>query len=647
MADKKPEREIERWVTSRGRRIPIYKGESKEDVVNRMKESFKAGAKKGKENRPETDKSVFDKHQKVKKAVEKRHRKFLNMENNPTERRKQAYIKANAEEAVAREDARKSLEKNRIEKVSFKKGAEPKKSLKTASDKPNNKSFDNLYGEAHNVAKAKLAKEYGTDDVSKIEKRAVKEGRRFNDNGEEITKKEKYTPTHYTKSELEDAQFRKDALAEMKRYERNWSFYSAKEKRNISPEGIKGLRDRIKEIENYEKHNSKANVDKDIYENARKAGKMSEQSAENLEKRRDWLMTQNPTPENAAEYMAINKELKSRNRVDEEALRNYGYDPRDSTGDPTVINADGKSYYKIGADKWKEHSSSGRVLSSSISSKQLADKLENAKDVKVMPSEKNKSWQDKDEEVKAKQIANSEKQKAERNKWKAPSKNKLIYDSPMYEDVHGNLGKRGKKYTEAEIEEHFKKFGFGEDGDDNWDEWVKDAELKETANMSPRIKKSNIAKQKSLKNNSASQIDKNSGTIAKGVKITDKFSPELQKRLKDLEMGDEPVGKFWDKDNELSELYEQMRNDKNFEFSKASQNVFHQYYRYYNDGDLPGFAKRYENGYSKDVSRREKDYKGNYKMRWYRELNEAGELELERKANQAVIKELKRYRKRK
>lgn len=58
---------------------------------------------------------------------------------------------------------------------------------------------------------------------------------------------------YYTESQLNDETFRKEALDEMKRYERNWSYYSKKEKQNISPDGVKELRKRIKEIEDYEK----------------------------------------------------------------------------------------------------------------------------------------------------------------------------------------------------------------------------------------------------------------------------------------------------------------------------------------------------------------------------------------------------------
>lgn len=51
----------------------------------------------------------------------------------------------------------------------------------------------------------------------------------------------------YNKFEREtDQEFLKEAIAEMKRYERNWSFMEAKEKRNIAPNGgIKELKQNI------------------------------------------------------------------------------------------------------------------------------------------------------------------------------------------------------------------------------------------------------------------------------------------------------------------------------------------------------------------------------------------------------------------
>jgi len=81
-------------------------------------------------------------------------------------------------------------------------------------------------------------------------------------------------------------------------------------------------------------------------------------------------------------------------------IKGYGYDPHDATGDPTIITADGRSYYKVGDDKWVAHSDSGRTLSGSISDKQMAERLSNAKDVKVNPAAKpNKSIKIGDKEV--------------------------------------------------------------------------------------------------------------------------------------------------------------------------------------------------------------------------------------------------------
>ena len=135
---KKPEREIERWVTWHGRRIPIYKGESKAEVAERMKASFKQGVEKGKEGRPETAKSVQDKQQKAKKASEKRHQKHLNMENKGhTPRRIENYKKAVEEETKAHEAAGKALEKSRIQGVKFNRPsqkAESKQDQKWVSD---------------------------------------------------------------------------------------------------------------------------------------------------------------------------------------------------------------------------------------------------------------------------------------------------------------------------------------------------------------------------------------------------------------------------------------------------------------------------------------------------------------------------------
>lgn len=92
------EREIKRWVTWHGRRIPIYEGESKADVAARIKGEAKEGLKKGKEfQKKQNEKHSQDvqaKKEALDKARKKSNEKGRKWANNPTERRKQAYQKA-------------------------------------------------------------------------------------------------------------------------------------------------------------------------------------------------------------------------------------------------------------------------------------------------------------------------------------------------------------------------------------------------------------------------------------------------------------------------------------------------------------------------------------------------------------------------
>ena len=67
--------------------------------------------------------------------------------------------------------------------------------------------------------------------------------------------------------------------------------------------------------------------------------------------------------------------------------------------------------------------------------------------------------------------------------------------------------------------------------------------------------------------------------------------------------------------------------------TKASAEDMHRYYRYYNDGDLPGWAR------------------GKYKLtQWsntygHFTLNSAGEQELEDRATQVILREYERFQK--
>lgn len=47
---------------------------------------------------------------------------------------------------------------------------------------------------------------------------------------------------------------------------------------------------------------------------------------------------------------------------------------------------------------------------------------------------------------------------------------------------------------------------------------------------------------------------------------------------------------YWNNEGRFEAEYNEMRN-AGFNFTKAEQNAFHRYYRYFNDGDLPMGAK--------------------------------------------------------
>ena len=92
--------------------------------------------------------------------------------------------------------------------------------------------------------------------------------------------------------------------------------------------------------------------------------------------------------------------------------------------------------------------------------------------------------------------------------------------------------------------------------------------------------------------------------------------------------------RYWNSNGEAQNLYDEMQN-AGWVFTKASESAFHAYYRYYNDGDLPGWARsRWE------LTRHTSKY--GY---WHRELNEAGEEEQERRVTERIEIEYRRFRK--
>lgn len=91
---------------------------------------------------------------------------------------------------------------------------------------------------------------------------------------------------------------------------------------------------------------------------------------------------------------------------------------------------------------------------------------------------------------------------------------------------------------------------------------------------------------------------------------------------------------YWNRNGEEQAKYNELEQSGWLDdmITKDSANKFHRYYRYYNDGDLPGFARsRYE--------LKEYDWRFNS---W--KLNSAGEQELENRVTEAILKEYKRFK---
>ena len=89
---------------------------------------------------------------------------------------------------------------------------------------------------------------------------------------------------------------------------------------------------------------------------------------------------------------------------------------------------------------------------------------------------------------------------------------------------------------------------------------------------------------------------------------------------------------YWNSNGPEQAKYNEMEA-AGFEYTKATQTVFHSYYRYYNDGDLPGWAwSRW------DVTR----YTFQYGYR-QRVLTEAGEAEFEQRITERIQIEYRRF----
>ena len=91
--------------------------------------------------------------------------------------------------------------------------------------------------------------------------------------------------------------------------------------------------------------------------------------------------------------------------------------------------------------------------------------------------------------------------------------------------------------------------------------------------------------------------------------------------------------RYWNSNGAAQALYDEMEAAA-FKYTKASQLLFHSYYRYYNDGDLPGWARS-----RWDVTRYA------FECGWrQRVLTEAGEEEFERRVTERIQFEHRRFR---
>ena len=91
---------------------------------------------------------------------------------------------------------------------------------------------------------------------------------------------------------------------------------------------------------------------------------------------------------------------------------------------------------------------------------------------------------------------------------------------------------------------------------------------------------------------------------------------------------------YWNSNGEAQALYDEMQAAA-FKYTKATEALFHSYYRYYNDGDLPGWARS-----RPDMTRRTREYGYDHRL-----LTAAGEAEFERRITERIQIEHRRFQK--
>ena len=90
------------------------------------------------------------------------------------------------------------------------------------------------------------------------------------------------------------------------------------------------------------------------------------------------------------------------------------------------------------------------------------------------------------------------------------------------------------------------------------------------------------------------------------------------------------TGMYWEGKGAEQSKYDEMMA-AGFTFTRKTETVFHSYYRYFNDGDFPGWARS--------------DWSIQRMTRWGRELNDKGLEMQEQRVTAAVLHEYARYMK--
>ena len=90
---------------------------------------------------------------------------------------------------------------------------------------------------------------------------------------------------------------------------------------------------------------------------------------------------------------------------------------------------------------------------------------------------------------------------------------------------------------------------------------------------------------------------------------------------------------YWNRNGEAQAKYDEMEAAA-FKYTQATERAFHSYYRYYNDGDLPGWARS-----RWDITKQVWECGWNHRV-----LTEKGEEEFEHRITERIEIEYARFR---